>query len=142
MLSYAREVLPYTAFQLVADTLKQVQAGAGGAKLSFGILATLWAASSGMGALMSGLNRAYEAKEMRPWWKEKLVALVLTVLLSVFVIVSITLVLYGSRLADLISGYFGLLGGFHGSLEHSTVARGTDLRVRRVPGALSFCAGG
>lgn len=112
LLSYAREMLPYTAFQLVNDTLKQIQSGAGRGKLSFGILATIWAAANGMSAMIDGLNRVDELKETRPWWKSKIISLVLTVLLSAFLIVSITLVLYGSRLADIIAGYFGLQAEF------------------------------
>ena len=107
LISYARQMLPYSAFQLVTDTLKQVQAGAGGGKLSVGILVTLWAAASGMSAMMDGLNRAYEVKETRPWWKTKLIALGLTIALSGFLIVATVLVLSGSRLAEFISGYFG-----------------------------------
>lgn len=108
LLSYAREVLPYNAFDLVVATLKQVQSGAGGGKLSIGIVTALWAASTGMSAVMTGLNRAYQVKETRPWWKSKLLSIILTVLLSFFVIASITLVLYGSMLADVLAGYFGL----------------------------------
>jgi membrane protein len=108
LLSYAREVLPYNAFELLVTTLKEVQSGAGGGKLSVGILATLWAASSGMSGLITGLNRAYKVKETRPWWKARLIAIGLTLLLPVFVAIALVLVLYGTRLADLITGYFGL----------------------------------
>lgn len=108
LLSYAREVLPYNAFELVVTTVKQIQSGAGGAKLSFGILATLWAASSGMSGLIDGLNRAYEVKETRPWWRARLIAIGLTLCLSVFVIAAVVLVLYGTHIADLVTGYFGL----------------------------------
>lgn len=107
LISYARQMLPYSAFQLVTDTLKQVQAGAGGGKLSVGILATLWAAASGMSAMIDGLNRAYEVKETRPWWKTKLIALGLTIALSGFLIIATVLVLSGSRIAEFIAGYFG-----------------------------------
>ena len=107
LLSYARGILPYTAFELVVETLKQVHAGAGGGKLSFGILATIWAASSGMSAVMQGLNRAYEVKETRPWWRTKLIALLLTASLSSFIVVAAVLIIYGSRLAEFVTGYFG-----------------------------------
>src|SRR6516162_9860873 len=77
LLSYAREMLPYSAFSLVFDTLNQVRDGAGGGKLSLGILVTIWAASSGMSAVIDSLNRAYELKETRPWWKAKAIAVIL-----------------------------------------------------------------
>jgi membrane protein len=108
LLSYAREMLPYSAFELVVNTLKEVRAGAGGGKFGFGLVFTLWAASSGFVAMIEGLNTAYEQKDGRPWWKVRLVALYLTVSLSVFMIVSTVLVLYGSHMAEAIAGYFGL----------------------------------
>jgi len=108
LLSYARQVLPYNAFELVVTTMRELQTGAGGGKLSIGILATLWAASSGVSGLIDGLNRAYQVKETRPWWKARLIAMGLTILLPVFAAAALILVLYGTRLADLIAGYFGL----------------------------------
>lgn len=112
LLSNAALLLPDAAFQLVVNTLREIQRGAGGGKLSLGILAALWAASSGMLAMIEGLNRAYEVKEGRPWWKERLISIGLTVFLSVFLIVSIVLVLYGSRIAEVIANYFGLSSYF------------------------------
>src|SRR5665647_2419032 len=51
LLDYFRKVVPSSAFQLVVTTLDQISSGAGGGKLSIGILGTLWAASNGMTAL-------------------------------------------------------------------------------------------
>ena len=112
LLSNAALLLPDTAFQLVVTTLKEIQLGAGSGKLSLGILIALWAASSGMLAMIEGLNRAYEVKEERPWWKERLISIALTICLSVFLIVSIILVLYGSRIAEFVANHFGLSSYF------------------------------
>src|SRR5919205_3981506 len=81
---------------------------AGGGKLSFGILATLWAAANGMGAISDSLNAAYDLKETRPWWKVRLIAVGLTLALSFLIISSLVLVLYGHDLADAVAGRFGL----------------------------------
>ncbi len=107
LLSYARQMLPYEAFKLVVSTLKEIQKGAGGGKLGFGIVGWLWASSTGMAAIMDGLNRAYEVREDRPWWKARAVAIGLTVLFSVFAITATVLVLYGSKAGEIITGYFG-----------------------------------
>src|SRR5258708_15240412 len=53
LLSYAASMLPDPAFKLVTATLDQVRSGAGGAKLSFGIMLTISAASSGMAAMIN-----------------------------------------------------------------------------------------
>ena len=53
LFTYLATVVPPQAVTLINDTLNGITAGAGGGKLSFGILATLWAASNGMGAIIS-----------------------------------------------------------------------------------------
>src|ERR671927_314534 len=105
---YLAAVLPGDASQLVAKTVSDVTQGSGGGKLSFGILATLWAASSGMTAISESLNAAYDLKETRAWWKVRLAAVGLTLALSFLIVSSLVLVLYGHDLADMIAGRFGL----------------------------------
>src|SRR5436305_10996360 len=47
LFNYLAKVLPSSASQLVSDTMFEVSSASGGGKLSFGILAALWAASNG-----------------------------------------------------------------------------------------------
>ncbi|HYE15331.1 MAG TPA: YihY/virulence factor BrkB family protein [Pyrinomonadaceae bacterium] len=105
---YLSTVLPGEASQLVDDTVRDVTQGSGGGKLSFGILATLWAASNGMGAISEALNVAYDVKETRPWWKARLVAVGLTLALAFLIISALVLVLYGHSLAEWVAVAFGL----------------------------------
>src|SRR5438128_7103236 len=51
LISYLSNVMPSAAVQLVVATLDEVTHARGGGKLSFGLLAALWAASSGMNAI-------------------------------------------------------------------------------------------
>ena len=107
MLTYLATVIPASAFDLIRTTLVEVTEARGGGKLSFGILAALWAASNGMGAVTGALNVAYEVEETRPFWKTRLVAILLTIALAVLIISALVLVLYGGRIADLIAANFG-----------------------------------
>jgi membrane protein len=109
---YLSTVLPGDASQLIAKTVNDVTQGSGGGKLSFGILATLWAASNGMTAISESLNAAYDLKETRPWWKVRLVAIGLTLALSFLIISSLVLVLYGHDLADTVAVKYGLGAAF------------------------------
>ena len=63
--------------------------------LSLGLLGALWASSSGVTAIMEALNVVYGATETRPYWKVRVLASLLTVGLAGFIILSITLILYG-----------------------------------------------
>ena len=105
---YLGQVMPGSATGLVRTTIDGVSKGAGGGKLSFGILAALWAASNGMGAITESLNVAYEVKETRSWWNRRLIAVLLTVALAVLIISALSLVLYGGMIADSIAISYGL----------------------------------
>lgn len=112
LFNYLNTVLPGDASKLISETVNDVTQSSGGGKFSFGVLATLWAASNGMGAISESLNAAYDLKETRPWWKVRLIAVGLTLALSFLIISSLVLVLYGHDLADTVAGKFGLSAAF------------------------------
>ncbi len=58
LFNYLGQVLPASSTELVSTTMRQVSEGSSGGKISFGILAALWAASNGMGAVSDSLNVA------------------------------------------------------------------------------------
>ena len=111
LLRYLGTVVPAQASALINTTVDEVSKSSGGGKLSLGLLAALWAASNGMGAICAALNVAYEVKETRSWWKVRLVAVVLTIALSVLILSALLLVLFGGRIADLIAAHF-MFGDF------------------------------
>ncbi|MFD1907879.1 YihY/virulence factor BrkB family protein [Paenibacillus rhizoplanae] len=63
------QVMPAEAISIIEEILQDVSAGRSQALLSFGMLATLWAASKGVNAIIKGLNRAYDIDESRAFWK-------------------------------------------------------------------------
>ncbi len=107
LITYLGSVVPASALRLVTATIEEVIAARGSGKLSFGLLAALWAASSGINALGQALNAAYDVPETRPWWKVRLISVALTMALAVLIISALLIVLYGGRL-----GHF-LFGSFH-----------------------------
>jgi membrane protein len=112
LLTYLGQVMPASATELVNKTLTEVSDSAGGGKLSFGVLAALWAASNGMGAISETLNIAYNVKESRPWWKIRLITVGLTIALAILIITALTLTLYGHRIAEAIAASYGLSSVF------------------------------
>ena len=108
LFNYLARVMPPSAYQLISSTVTEVSASSSGGKISFGILAALWAASNGMTAITSSLNSAYDVEETRPWWKQRLTAIVLTMALSVLIISALVLVVAGGHIADWLALTFGL----------------------------------
>jgi membrane protein len=111
LFNYLSQVMPGSAFQLVNTTMTEITGASNAGKLSFGLLATLWAASNGMGAITQALNVSYDIEETRPWWKQRLVAISLTITLSVLVITALLLLLWGGKFADFVAAHYQL-GGF------------------------------
>ncbi|HEX7296452.1 MAG TPA: YhjD/YihY/BrkB family envelope integrity protein, partial [Pyrinomonadaceae bacterium] len=100
LLNYLAAVMPGAAVTLVHSTLDEISASAGGGKLSFGLLAAVWAASNGMGAISDTLNTAYNVKETRPWWKVRLISVLLTISLSILIITALVIILYGGTIGE------------------------------------------
>ena len=102
------EMLPGEALRLVQDNVRELVTNQRGGLLSLGILAALWTSSSAVTAIIDGLNRAYDVEEGRPFWKVRLMAILLTVGLSVFIIVSLILLTFGPQIGGWIADRVGL----------------------------------
>jgi membrane protein len=107
LFQYLARIMPPAAFQLIDSTMYEVSESSGSGKLSFGILAALWAASNGLGAITESLNTAYDLKESRPWWKQRLTAIGLTVALSILIIGALILVVAGGHIAEWLAAHYG-----------------------------------
>jgi membrane protein len=108
LVDYLTRATPPEAKELLSGWMRSVADKTTGGLLSFSLLFSLWAASSGMAALMRTLNVAYEVDEGRPWWKARLAAVGLVLALAVFVFGGALLIIFGDALAAALAGWFGL----------------------------------
>jgi membrane protein len=112
LLTYLRAIVPVSASDLINTTVDEISQKSSGGKVSFGLLTSLWFASSGMGAIIEGLNVAYDVKETRAWWRRTLLAILLTIALAVLIITALALMFYGSRIAGGIANRYGFGAAF------------------------------
>jgi membrane protein len=99
---------PGSASDLIRTVVGQTFKSSSGLKLAAGILGALWAASGGMGAVVVSLNVIYGLTETRPWWKQKLTVVGLTLSLAGLIIIALILVLYGGKIGQVIATQVGL----------------------------------
>jgi len=104
------QTLPPAAYGMVADTVRAVLSQRQGGLLGLGLLAALWSGSMGVGALITTFNRAYNIHPKRNIAYQKLLAILLTLVLSGFVIVSTVLILSGPQISHRIFQAVGLAG--------------------------------
>jgi membrane protein len=108
LLDYVSRVLPSDAASLLTKTLAEVVKGASGSLVSIGVLAALWSAASGMVSIRTALNAAYDARDNRRWWRQRLDALALTVLFSLFTLLALVLLVFGERIGEAVAEALGV----------------------------------
>ena len=120
LIGYFSQVLPSVATTLLKTTIQEITSQPRGGLLSFGLAATIWAASSGIHALSNSLNIAYGVKKPRPWWSERLIALALTFGSSIFVIFALGLIFFSDSLGTTLADYLEIGPGLRAffSLAH------------------------
>ena len=72
----------------------------------------VWAASGAMGAVIKSVNRAYDRVETRPFWKTRLIAIVLVCLTGLVLAGLLLLIVFGGPLGTAIADKAGLGGAF------------------------------
>jgi membrane protein len=112
LLNYLGQFAPGRGFELIRDILEQVSADPSGGKLSLGLVTTLWAASSGINSVIDGLNKAYEIREQRPWWKTRALALAMTVGISFLITTALVVLVYGRQMGTALAEWFNYGEGF------------------------------
>ena len=105
-------IAPSEVLALLRTQVDEVVRGNYGSLLTLGIVGAIWSSSAAMVAIIDALNHAYDIEEWRPWWKRRIVAIVLTVALAFFIITSLVFVLVGPGLASRVASWVGLGSAF------------------------------
>lgn len=103
---------PPAAITIITEQIQKISASKPGGLLTFGVAAALWSTSSAMNAIIGTLNSAYDIEEGRPWWKVQVTAILLTLGVALFIIVSFALVIVGPTLATKIAVWVHLGAAF------------------------------
>jgi membrane protein len=86
--------------ELIQEQMRRLANNENGGLLTFGVAGALWSSSAAIVSIVGALNRAYDIDEGRPWWKVRLVAIGLTLVVAVIVLAAFSLVLVGPTLAE------------------------------------------
>lgn len=112
ILSALSDVLPDDAFQLVRTQIIQINRYKSTGLLSLGFAVTLFMASNGVGAVIHGLNKAYDEKEKRPFWKVKGLSILYTVIFSFVILISFLVLIFGEVIGLHLASRVSLSGEF------------------------------
>ena len=99
LLARIGQLIPPSAFALVTDTFKQTTSASTTGKVTFGLLFAMFSASVGISAIQDTLNAVYKVKETRPFWRARLEAIGLTILVAVLVLLALLTLFAGDYVA-------------------------------------------
>ena len=105
-------VVPNGVIDFIASLQQDSSNGASTAAFVIGFFGAVWAASGAMGTVIKAVNRAYNRRETRPFWKQRTIAIVLVVLTGVTTALIFLLIVIGGKLGEAISEKAGLSGAF------------------------------
>lgn len=105
-------LIPRSSYEIIEDVVEQTLAAKRHTLLSFGFIFTLWSASSGVNAIIRGINKAYDEPETRPFWMITGISLLFTIGLVIIIILSLTLLVLGKLLGLMFFNYLGFSSFF------------------------------
>jgi membrane protein len=101
--SFLDPVAPKAVTQLI-QTFQQDSGGSGSVvALVAGVAGAVWAASGAMGSVVKAVNRAYDRLETRPFWKVRIISIVLVVATGIVTAGMLILVVLGGTLGHAIA---------------------------------------
>jgi len=105
----AADVVPAAAVDLLRDRLRALESAPNRGLLTIGLVGALWAASSAIASLTQALNRCYDVRETRPFWKTRGLALLVTVGVGVLTVLSALILFAVPPLAAHLPSWMGTL---------------------------------
>nr|WP_278308400.1 YihY/virulence factor BrkB family protein [Oxobacter pfennigii] len=112
-LSILSEFIPGNVYGLIVDLINNIMETRNRAFISLGIIGTIWSASTGVLSFMYGMNRAYRRKETRPFLMVRALSILFTLALSLILILSIILVVFGEVLGRHILNFLSIPQSFN-----------------------------
>lgn len=103
-----RPLLPAAVLDVVQGQIDALTSAEPHGLLTFGLVVAVWSSSAAMIAISATLNRAYDITEGRPWWKVRLIAILLTLILAAVVIAALALMILGPMLAAKLGAWLEL----------------------------------
>lgn len=137
ILSNAARSLPPDAYGILERGIAALLAEPRGGLLSLAVLLALWTSSAAFAATMNALNRAYRVEDARSWWRARLYAVGLTLMLSLLMILAFVLTIFGTQLQWWVTAALGPTVGTVALVTRWTV---TILAVLLVVAAIYYAA--
>jgi membrane protein len=105
-------IAPEGVITFITNLQQDSSGGTSAAAFVIGFFGAVWVASGAMGTIIKAVNRAYQVQETRPFWKSRIVAIILVVATGLTTAGVFLLIIVGGSLGDAIAKKAGLGGAF------------------------------
>jgi membrane protein len=112
VLIYLSQIMPKNSFDLIYATVIDVLDSTSENLLPLSIMGLVWTGSSGFRAIMKGLNKAYDEKETRPYWKTLSISILFMAGLALVITTAVSLVVFGQTIGSAIQARFDVSANF------------------------------
>ncbi len=103
IMEFIGDMMPPSMYDVISSTVEDIISKQRGGLLTFGALFSLVLSTSGMLALMKAFNACYKTVEKRGFFKTRLIATGLTMMLAFVLILAIILLIVGNFVVNLIN---------------------------------------
>lgn len=110
------QILPAEGAKVLTGQLQYIQERPSAGLVSFGTIALLWLNSSLFIAVMDAMNRIRGVPETRPYWKQRLIAVVVSVFEAFIIILALASTLLWPQIMDFLK--LGFATSFIATLTH------------------------
>lgn len=95
IMEFLQEVLPPSFYSTANSTIRDILSRPRSGLLSFGVVFALYLATNGMRSLMTAFNRIFRTRESRSFLKTRVMATLLTLIMTLMLLGSVALLIFG-----------------------------------------------
>lgn len=95
IMDFLREVLPPSVYTTANSTIRDILSRPRSGLLSFGVVFAFYLATNGMRSLMTAFNRIFKTRESRTFLKTRVMATLLTLIMTLMLLASVALLVFG-----------------------------------------------
>lgn len=112
LLNLLSTILPYNAYMALQATIEDIIKNQNLSLLSVGFVTALYFATNGVSTLMKAFNRSSLEIEKRSWFKRHLIALNLTLVISISLLIAIVVMIAGQHVINLLQAHLASKSNF------------------------------
>ena len=109
---FLNPVAPQAVTDLIQTLQEDSSGGGSAAAVVLGAFGAVWAASGAMGSVVKAVNRAYDRMETRPFWKVRVISIVLVAASGIVTAGMLLMIVFGGKLGEAIAAQAKLGSAF------------------------------